>query len=634
MCGIAGLRRLDGASVNPAILDRMTDTLVHRGPDGRGVHRQGPVGLGHRRLAIRGLGADGAQPMSDVRGRIWVTYNGEIYNDREIARDLERDFGFVRRTTCDTEILPAGFLAWGAGLFQRLEGMFAIAIWDAENLSLTLARDAAGIKPLFVQTDAHAIRFASEIKALLADPATPRRIDPATMLQYLALGYCGPRETLLADIAQVPPGTSMTHDGVRWTQRTFWRPRRAPDIMRLDDAVAAVGATLDAVVNDMLIADVPLGVLQSGGIDSSLVSLSLRAPAETPLFTARFADASHDETPLARLIAAKIGARHEIVDVEAIDDPTRVFRTMACAVDGQLFDSSGYAFLILAEAIRGHVTVALSGDGADEFFAGYPTLQATRIAGAVGRMAPRGLMRAAANTVWMLDAAAETRMPPTETAGRFLSGLPEADRAHARWRQLAPDPVWRSVLGPALRATLAGFDPFAGYVAAMGDEGSLPDRAMIADQRHHLPADMLRKVDAMSMAASLEIRVPFLDRRMMDLAGRIDFRVLRDAGGGKRPLRRLAALKGAPDALAGGPKRGFNTPVARLLRGPLAALAGDLLDTNADRLSPLLDPMAVRALWRDHAARRANHGYLLWAILVFAVWTMEEEKKGVGVSFA
>ena len=622
MCGITGIWQHDGASVDLAVLDRMTDALAHRGPDGRGTWLDGEIGFGHRRLAIRELSDLGRQPMADPSGRIVITYNGEIFNDAALAEELERDFGLVRRGHCDSEIIPLGFAAWGAKVFERLEGMFAIALWDGAEQHLYLARDAAGIKPLYTFETPGLVCFASEVKGLLAHPAVPRRIDGAALREYMALGYTAPGGCLLAGVEEVPPGTVRRYSADGRQDRRYWAPKRSAEITSLDEACEAVGATLKTVASDMLISDVPLGVLQSGGIDSTLVTMALQG-SEVPLFTASFAGASHDESALAAQVASTSGQRHHLVPIEAEGDATATFRDMVRACDGQLADSSSYAVLLLSRAIRRHVTVALSGDGADEFFGGYPTYRATRLSGVVAPLMPDAALRALSRLCFAVNGAAEARYPVNETAGRLFSGMAQGSPGcHAAWRRLAAGPTMAALFGlSAQEAESSGLAGYRGCLAEHAEAGSAVDAALLADQDFYLPGDMLQKVDRMSMAAALEIRVPFLDRRMMDLAGQIDLRLLTPwLPPDKRVLRTLVRRWGGSAEVAGAAKRGFNVPLAGMLRGPLRPLGERYLDRQVGALEPHFAPDAVRRLWAEHLTGRRNHGYVVWSLLVFAIW--------------
>jgi len=623
VCGIAGILNAGGRPADPVLLDRMTDALAHRGPDGRGVWIDGPVGLGHRRLAIRDLSDAGRQPMAGPAGDVVVTYNGEIYNDAELRREIEAATGYRYRSTCDSETIPVAYALWGDEAFARFEGMFAVALWDARRRRLVLARDGVGIKPLYWAEHAGGVRFASEIKALLRDPALVRRLEPQPLQRYLGSGYVSPDETMLPGVRQVPPGTLriIDPDGARETP--FWRPRRAPSIRRLDEAVEAVGSALRTVVGDMLVSDVEVGVLLSGGVDSALVARSLSAHRPVPAFTAAFAERSHDESRDAAVLARACGLPHRTVTVDADDDVAARLREVALASDGHLADASALAFHRLCQAVRAHVTVALTGDGGDEFFGGYPTYRASRIAARIGGALPRPLWRLLARAALVAAAGDERRVPPLEKVGRFAAGLAgPPGHAHAQWRRHCMDWHLDALRGPALRP-FAGALPTAPYADAYGGRTGGIDRLMEADQRHYLPADLLAKADSASMAHGLEVRVPLLDRRIMDLAGTIHADLLTPPRGpDKLVLRRLLdRMGGAPAASA--PKQGFNVPIARLLRGPLRALGDRLLDAGADRWAPALDPGGVRALWHAHLDRRANNAYPVWGLLVLGLWLDE-----------
>lgn len=624
MCGIAGLLHRDGRPVDRAVLAAMTAALAHRGPDGDGLWLDGPVGFGHRRLAIRDLSETGRQPISDAGGRVVVVYNGELYNEDELRAGLARDFGAAFRSTCDAEVLPYGWLAWGERLVERLEGMFAFALWDRERRVLVLARDHVGIKPLYLAEDDGGLRFASEIKGLLADPRQQRRIDAAGLPAFLAQGYVGPERTLLAGVRQVAPGGIECHGAATRSARRYYEIRRRPEIR---DPAAALEGFLElwpGVVRRHLVSDVPVGVLQSGGIDSTLVSLALPRDAAVNLYTAAFSDPSHDETAVASAVADIAGRAHRIVAADRAVDAEGVFRAVVRQFDGQLADSSAFAAYVLSAAVRREVPVVLGGDGGDELFGGYPTYRASRLAACPSRLVPRALADLGARALRRLGGEAEARLPWTEVLGRFIAGLgAPAGTQHAEWRRLLPADMVDALYGPALDDFKAT-DGLAGYRAALAGGGALVDRCLAADQAHYLPSDLLLKVDGASMAHGLEVRVPLLDRQVIDFAGRLHADLLTPLlGPDKRILRQAARRFGAPEAAWRGRKRGFNLPVARLLRRDLAALGRRLLELEPDTLAPYLAPDAVRGLWRQHAAGEANHGYLLWLLLTFAVWRRE-----------
>jgi asparagine synthase (glutamine-hydrolysing) len=623
MCGIAGAVDRTGAPIDDSVIGAMTRILAHRGPDGEGVWTDHNVGFGHRRLAIRDLTDAGRQPIADPSGRIVVTFNGEIYNDVELRRELARDFGATFHSTCDAETLPIGYLAWGDRLFDRLEGMFAIALWDRSEQRLVLARDAAGIKPLYVFANDRLVAFGSEVKALLEVPGVPRVIDPEALHAYMAQGYVSPDRGLIRGVGQVPPGTVRTIDARGVHDRTFWRAARHPDIRDPREAVEGFLDRWRVVVKDMLVSDVPLGVLQSGGLDSSLITAQLaQLGLRVPVFTGGYGKRrTHDESDVAQAVAAATGMPHHIVPIGEEADPQSIFRTVVHHFDGQLADSSGYSVYQLTREVRRYVPVVLGGDGADEYFGGYPTYRATRIGMGINRVVPPSMLSAAGSVLHGLTRSDERRLPALEVLARLCFGLGTSPGVpHPEWRRLLYAPFIDELYGPALKP-FRGVDPLREYSAAIERaEGSVLDRCLLADQTHYLPADMLMKVDAMSMAHGLEVRVPFLDRRIMEFAGRLDGSLLSPLRGPDKLVLRRALDRLLPKGTVPAGKRGFNTPVASMLRSTLSPLGDRAFIQDVDRLAPFFDARGVTKVWLDHRERRANHGYTLWSLLTFSTW--------------
>jgi len=622
MCGIVGWFNRDGRPVDARALKRMAETLVHRGPDDYGLWCEAMIGLGHQRLAIRDLSPGGHQPMVGPGGDIVVSYNGEIYNDRELRVELERDFGVWFRTTCDTEILPHAYRAWGDAMFGRLEGMFALALWDQRSQRLLLARDGIGIKPLYYASLGDAVLVGSEVKAILAAGDGRPRIDCEALHSFLAAGFPGPSASLIQGVRQVPPGSVVAFAARDTKQWRFWQPTRNPEIADTELAVERLTKTLDEVVASQLVSDVPLGVLQSGGIDSSLVTLAVgRCGLRPPLFTASFAERSHDETNLAAAVARKAGLPMQAISIERGSDLEKAFRAVVFHFDGQCADTGALGLYQLAAAVRRKSKVVLSGDGGDEFFAGYDTYRATRAAEAMRRLVPAKAAALLGRVGYYAAPRNEGRLPASAVIARFFLGLAAGGaNAHVQWRRLVPAFLLRDLYGPEM-APLAGKTPYGEYEAIYENaRGSIIDRALIADQQFHLQS-VLAKVDAMSMAHSLEIRVPLLDRRVMDLAGKLDVDLLLPRKGLPKQILRLAAERqGAPAEVTRGRKRGFNVPIARLLRRDLKELAERMLARDADVLSPYLKPDAMRHLWQEHQSGRADHAFALWPILTLAVW--------------
>ena len=622
MCGIAGIVNFDGQPVARAVIGAMTSSLAHRGPDGEGVWLQGPVAFGHRRLAIRDLGDGGRQPMKDASGRITVVFNGEIYNDRELRHLLAKETGTSFHTQCDAEVLAPGWSAWGLSLFDRLQGMFAVAIWDDRREQLILARDPAGIKPLFFRYQRAALHFASELKGLLAFPGPRPALSAPGLHRFMASGYPGPTRTLLSDIEQIPPGCVLVADRAGSQIHRYWTPTRSGEIRRMDEAVEGFSALWKQVVSETLISDVPVGVLLSGGIDSSLIAAQLKGTGRYA-FTGRLPLAAWDESSSAAVTAGDAGLDHRVADVDIDREVEATFRTVVAHVDGQLADSSCVPFYRVCQEARKVVPVLLSGDGADEFFGGYPTYRATRIAEAIRPVLPSAVGKALVAGLRRATRHSRVPVPMTEQLGRFFAGIlaSQPGHSHAQWRRYLMSEDRVALYGPALRDVLAD-DPLADYTRMATAAGAtLVDRCLLADQTYYLPADMLAKADAMSMAHGLEIRVPFLDRRVMEFAGRLAPHLLTPWFGQAKPvLRRALVATGIGASVARQPKRGFNMPVAHTLRRGLRPLGERYLDHNADCLSPWFDPVRVRALWRAHDGLTADHGYVLWALLTLAEW--------------
>lgn len=606
----------------------MNATLLHRGPDAQGVWHEGAAGLGHCRLAIRDLSPQGQQPFFSHCQRYVMVYNGEIYNDGQIAQELARHTGFTRRTTTDTEVIVQAFAHWGVEAFARLEGIFALAVWDRERRELVLARDAVGVKPLYMDQSGGALFFASEIKAILA--ATQHRpvLCPEDVDRMLCMGHTSPERTLVQGIGQLAAGSvARFQDGACSLQR-YWTPRRQPAAAD-GDPVSAQDVQqkslefieiFQEVVQSQLVSDVPLGVMQSGGIDSSLVSVSLPGGAAVPLFSVRFPGTRHDESSLVRELAAQLGREVVWVDLPAGSAVEEDFRAVVHGVDGQLADSTCLAVYSLSRAIRRHAKVVLAGEGSDEFFGGYDTYKATWLAQRLRPWVPRALARAGAGLVRRHGGISPERIGRREKLARLLEGMGTAT-PHVHWRHYLPPSERGMLYGPALQQRLQE-DAFAQYAAAYdGAQGDCTDKAMTADQQYYLAADMLVKVDRMSMAHNLEVRVPFLDRRVMEFANALPQPYLFDNfRTTKSVLRQALRQLGVPASITDGRKLGFNLPMDALMTGDLRRLFHYYLHDHADMFAPLLRPEAVRGLWLGHVNRRCDAKYPLWALATLGVW--------------
>lgn len=623
MCGVVGIYNLDGAPVQQADLRRMTDAIAHRGPDGDGFWTQGHVGLGHRRLAIRDLSAAGDQPMIDASGRAVLTYNGEIYNDAQLRAELERQQGYKFNGHCDAEVIGPSWLTQGKACLQRFEGMFAFALYQPEPDRLVLARDRTGIKPLYYAQSDSCLRFASEIKALLPFEDQSCAVDGTALHQFLALGYPAPSRTLFAGIKPLPPGSMLVLERGQVRVETWWRPLREPFERNLNEALEEFLPLWRRSVDETLISDVPVGLLLSGGIDSSMIAAALPQDAIDAAVTVGFTERSYDETALAAVTAGTYGLPHRLTELADDAQSTEaLFRTVVHAFDGQLADSSALAFYQACRRGREFAPVLLTGDGADEIFAGYETYQASRMTARWGGLVPAGVARPLARFCQWVGRSDEARLTSWEKAGRFFAGLAAGGkaRAHPQWRRYLYG-EWISGLYAGDLCRWKADNPLADYERAMGTGAGIFDRALVADQAYYLPGDLLVKTDVMSMAHGLEVRVPFLQPAVIDFAAGLGESLLYPRGGPpKRFLRSALACLGGPEEVVRGRKRGFNVPAAALLRGPLRDLGAQLLVDEADRLRQWFDPSALHRLWEAHQERSANHGFALWALLTFAVW--------------
>ncbi|MDH6275173.1 asparagine synthase (glutamine-hydrolyzing) [Rhizobium leguminosarum] len=619
MCGIAGIYNFSEKPADHALIEGMTKRLIRRGPDGGGVWVEGRAALGHRRLAIRDLSPAGAQPFHSACGQIVVAYNGELYNDREIADTLGRTRGFVARTGCDTEVIPESYLEWGEHFVERLEGIFAIALYDRRDGTLLLARDGNGTKPLYIRMTRDGLHFASETKAFLADSAFSPAFDPAQLSHMLALGYVAPAESLILGVRQLAPGTCLVIDRQGLRERRFWRPLRAVEPSgSLDHSAERVIDTLRGVVLDQIVSDVPLAVLQSGGIDSTLISACLPEKCDVRLFSVRFADRSHDESELAGTIAGRLKRPISFIDL-ARADVLQDFRMMVDAVDGALADSSALATFQLARAVSRYATVALSGDGADEYFGGYPTYRTSAITNRLKPLLFQAGLRRASRIATSMARPSDERIGKGEILVRLLDGMASAS-PHASWRRYLRDANRPDLYGVPLKP-LIDSNPLAGYAEAGADGRDAWEKGLLADQRYYLPGDMLIKTDRTSMYHGLEVRVPFLDRRMCELAGGIDRRQLVDIKGGtKIVLRRAAERLGLPAEVFRARKMGFNLPMNALLRNELQPHGDRLLDRHADILEPHLSADSIRRIWREHREQKRDHRFTVWTLLVLATF--------------
>jgi asparagine synthase (glutamine-hydrolysing) len=619
MCGIAGVWNFDGEPVSADALSRVTNTLAHRGPDSTALHIDGALGLGHRRLTIIDLSDAARQPIPNEDGSIWLTYNGEIYNFRELRRALEgRGHRFRSRT--DSEVILHAYEEWGVDCMSRFNGMFAFALWDARRRRLWLARDRLGVKPLYYYDDGRRFVFGSEIKAILAWPAAEAVMNPAAVRTFFELNHVPAPFTPFERVRALPPAHTLIVDGPGAEPRPYWDVTFHADSppRPLGDYLDEVVALVDDAVASRRLADVPLGAFLSGGIDSSAVVHFLARHAQAPLetFSVRFDEASYDEGRYAALAAGRERTDHH----EVVCRPNHVrdlLDTIMWHADNLTADLSMVPMYVLARLARSRVKVVLSGDGGDEVFGGYQTYQADRAA-ALARRLPPPVHRLLGRLARRLPASGE-KMSLHLVANRFLAGahLPPP-LAHASWRAIFTPDEREALVGG--RVPAEGLDHRAGLVRHFERAtGSTLERLFYADLKSYLPDSILPKVDTMTMAHGLEAREPLLDYRLVELGARIPV-AFKLRGRETKWIFKRAMAPRLPAPIVRRAKAGFQPPMAAWFRGPLRGFVRDVLSRPAVADTGVLDPDTVERIEREHASGARDHAFKLWSLMSFVAW--------------
>jgi len=624
MCGIAGIVDVTGRPVDGALLRSMTAVIGHRGPDGDGIVCRGSAGLGHRRLAIIDL-VTGDQPMVSDDGLIRITFNGEIYNFRELRRDLEAR-GAKFRTESDTEVILRAYEAHGPECVQRLRGMFAFAILDERARRLVLARDRAGIKPLVYAWDGRRLLFASEIKAILEDPSVRRDLDLDALGEYLTFHYVPAPRTIFTAVRKLPPASTLvlSLDGGEPVVSRYWSLRFVPDVRVTErEWVERLRAELTDAVRCHMISDVPIGAFLSGGMDSSTVVALMAQASGAPIrtFSIGFDEADFDELRFARQVATRYGTDHYELVVKP--NALEVLPKLAWHFDEPFADSSAIPTYYVSKITREHVTVALSGDGGDENFAGYRRYARAL---ALHERFDRGAGRL---TRPLLKLASE--LLPVGAPGQALAGMLGAgpleryfrlvtyQRRETLRRLLSDDVAARvgSASSPALFARLASEGDTADYVSTLQH----------IDLATYLPGDILAKVDAMSMAVSLESRVPLLDHRLMEFLATVPSTFKLRNGSGKYLLQRAMA-QDLPGEILTRRKMGFGVPLGAWFRRELRDMARDVLLGSQARERGLFRPSEVESLLAIHDSGRRDCSARLWSLICFELWMRQWADRG------
>jgi asparagine synthase (glutamine-hydrolysing) len=602
MCGIAGAMHRD--SVRERV-QQMCGAIEHRGPDDEGIHHDGDLAIGMRRLSIIDV-SGGHQPMSNEDGTIWVVFNGEIYNHGALRAELQRA-GHVFQTRSDTEVLVHLYEEAGPDGFAKLSGMFAFAIWDAPRRRLVLARDRLGIKPLYYCGHSGTFGFASEVRALLAGGLARPDVDAAAAVAYLRFGYVPDPQAILTGVRKLPPGHVLDLiEGAAPVVRPFWQAVPRPQPMDETEAVTELRRLLDHAVASHLESEVPLGALLSGGIDSStVVALMTRhARGRVRTFSIGFEEAEFNEADDARAVAAALGTDHTELIVRP--DVAALFQDLIVTFDEPFADSSAIPTYLVCRLARSEVTVALSGDGGDELFAGYARYGETLGRSELPR-AVRPLLRALAR-----------RLPHGAPGRNRLLDLGRSRLGRYAATMLLPaHPAYGGIVRPDLTPSADDLEQaFAAWQSDLGG-ADLVTAMTLTDLRTYLPGDILTKVDRTSMAVSLESRVPLLDNALVDFALALPSALKMRDGRGKWLLRR--AIEGlVPPAVLQKPKQGFAVPLRRWFRNELRGSVEALMSESP--AYAYADRDAVQRMIREHRAQRRDHAGILWRVLVLDGW--------------
>jgi asparagine synthase (glutamine-hydrolysing) len=593
----------------------MCDVIRHRGPDDQGFMVADGAALGMRRLSIIDL-SGGRQPIRNEDGTVWVVFNGEIYNYRELRHDLTR-LGHAFYTDTDTETIVHAYEEWGEQAFSRLRGMFGIALWDRTSKTLLLARDRVGIKPLHYAIRGGRLWFGSEIKSILASGEIEPALDPSALDNFLSFLYTPADQSIFQGIRKLPPGHLLRWHGGETSIERYWKLPAAESFTGSeDDAVDALEECLADAVRSHLVSDVPIGALLSGGIDSSLVvGLMVRASSRAiNTFSIGFDEPAYDELDGARRVADAFGTDHHeyVVRPQAVS----ILEDLVEHFDEPFADASAIPTWYVCQMARRHVTVVLSGDGGDELFGGYDrylphprVAQFDRIAGSAGRSFANALWRwvphGARGKNFLRHVAQDARGRYADSVGFFQ---PDEKRA-----LLSPD-LNRAIAQRHVQNFEQRFDRFAGL--------SWPAQMMAVDFETYLPEDILTKIDRMSMAHSIESRVPLLDHEVVSLAATLPSSMKIRGRERKRVLKRVAA-RVLPHEVLTRPKRGFGVPLDVWFRGQLRDVCRDLLGSPRTRQRGYFQPQVVDRLLREHVEGRRDHTLRLWQLIVFELWHRE-----------
>ena len=619
MCGIYGIIQLNGAPAPADALRAMGQLTHHRGPDDEGRHVDGPLAFGMRRLSIIDVGG-GHQPLKNEDGTLWLVANGEIYNFRALRDALEAR-GHTFRTGSDCETILHLYEEVGDALVEQLNGMYAFALWDSRRGRLVIGRDRLGVKPLYVWQDGSRLVFASEAKAVLAAPGVARELDPSALASYLSLGYVPAPQSIFRGIRKLPPATVLCVEGGKVSERCHWRVPEAVD-RTLDEAtwVAETRAHLERSVRMQMVSDVPIGAFLSGGVDSSAVVAFMAAASDRPVktyaigFGGGAAESFYNELPYARQVAELFKTDHHEIVVRP--DVVGLLPKLLWHMDEPIADTAFITTYLVSEFAHRDVTVILSGVGGDELFGGYRRYLGGHFQGYFDRL-PQGLRRAASALGERLPS---DRHSPLMNAMRLAKGFLAAaglafDERYRSYLQVFSDDVAATLLRSPLETRT---DPLArAFAAATGDDEL--NRMLCVDALTQLPDDLLLLTDKMSMAVSLECRVPLLDHELVEMAARMPEDV-KIRGGRLKHAMKAALSDVLPASILDRKKRGFGTPMGAWLKGDLAPVLRDVLSPESVTARGLFRPAEVARLIAAHESSREDGTDRLLALMNLEIW--------------
>ena len=642
MCGIHGLIRFDGQPVTPRLLSAMGDVTRHRGPDDEGMHIDGECGIAMRRLSIIDL-AGGHQPLSNADGTLWLVCNGEIYNYRELRAELQA-LGHRFKTASDSEVLLHGYAAWGDDVVLRLNGMFDFGLWDARRRRLLIGRDRLGVKPLYVLRDAARLAFASEAKALLALPGVKAELDPAVLPSYLQLGYVAAPSCIFKGLRKLPPATLLAVEGGEVREWCYWRLPETIDRETTEAQwVDKVRAQLEQSVRMQMVSDVPIGAFLSGGVDSSAVVGFMAKHSQQPIrtyaigFDGGAAETLYNELPYARQVAQRFGTQHREIVVQP--DVVSLLPRLLWHLDEPIADSAFVTTYLVSEFARQDVKVILSGVGGDELFGGYRRYLGGHYAEQFRRL-PGWLRSGAGYMARRLPADRHSKVYDKLrlVKGFIASADMSADQRYGSYLQLIGRETVRDLLREQPSFT---DDPLARAFEAAG-QGDELNRMFAVDAQTQLPDDLLLLTDKMSMAVSLECRVPLLDHQLVEMAAAMPA-AIKVKGGRLKHLMKEALSDLLPADILDRQKRGFGTPMGAWLKTDLAPVLDRLLSPEVVAARGLFREGVVTQLVRDHRANRFDGTDILLALMNLEIWSrvyldrrdaadVAEELKGLAVA--